>query len=389
MKKFLSMTLATCAALACFSGCGTISSAPPEEIDIPDGYVKEGNYLFEEDVLKDGYFYNYCPSILQDGDTRYLYYCANEQPNVVVDCIAFRKGIKINDAWYYGPKSYVVTPTLNTWDHEHDCDPAVIKGEFTYNEEKYSYLMAFLGCARTDCQINEVGLAVAKNPEGPWLKCDDINPFIHYNYDEARPAAFQWGYGQPSLVNVDQKGTVLLTYTCGPGGDDYVELGRWDLSNLNEPINEFKSRIPIKGITQFNSSLPAPCITNADFAYDFDKKRLYMLCDALPLDTANTPDFITQALYVGYMQDLNGETNKPGDIINNYDGRNWKKVGFIDPTLTGYARNHNGCIIKNMYGGLLSSEELPLGYSVCYDINLGARLNLFSYRLRTTSFKLA
>lgn len=54
-------------------------------------------------------------------------------------------------------------------------------------------------------------------------KCDDINPFIHYEYDESRPNAFQWGYGQPSLVSVDKKGKVLLGYTCGPGGDDYVE----------------------------------------------------------------------------------------------------------------------------------------------------------------------
>lgn len=44
-------------------------------------------------------------------------------------------------------------------------------GEFAYEGETYGYLMAFLGCARTDCQVNEVGLAVAKTPEGPWKKC--------------------------------------------------------------------------------------------------------------------------------------------------------------------------------------------------------------------------
>ncbi|MDE6411225.1 MAG: hypothetical protein K2L02_01630 [Clostridia bacterium] len=389
MRKTLSLLLSGITLSAAAFGIYGCSNDDTSNGNVPDGYVKAGEYLFAEDVEKDGSFYNYCPSILQvDENTRYVYYCANETKNVVVDTIAMRKGVKIDNEWYYGPKSYPVKPTLYTWDHEHDCDPAVVMGEFAYNGETYNYLMAFLGCARQDCQVNEVGLAVAKAPEGPWVKCDDVNPFIHYEYDAARPAAFQWGYGQPSLVNIDKKGKVLLSYTCGPGGDDYVELGRWDLSNLNAPVNEFKSRVPVKGMTQFNSTQAAPCITNADFAYDFNKKRLYMICDAHPLDTANQPDFITQALYVGYLQDFTGEENVPGDILKNYDGRPWKTVGFVTPDMTGYKRNHNGCIIRDGYGGTLYENRLPIGYSVCYDINLGTRPQLFSYRLRECSFDL-
>ena len=385
MKKFLSILLCASTLLTGLAGC----AEDGKKSKVPDGYVKEGEYLFAENVEKEGYFYNYCPSILQpDENTRYVYYCANQTPNVVVDCIAFRKGVRIDGEWYYGPKSYVVTPTLDTWDHEHDCDPAAIGGEFRYNGETYNYLMAFLGCARQDCQVNEVGLAVSKAPEGPWIKCDEINPIIDYEYDSNRPNAFQWGYGQPSLISVDRKGTVLLTYTCGPGGDDYVELGRWDLSDLNNPVNEFKGRVPIKGISQFNSFMAAPCITNADFAYDFENKRLYMICDALPLDTQNTPDFITQALFVGYLDDLTGEDNLPGDIIRDYDGRPWNTVGYIAPELTGYARNHNGCIVKDIYGERSGTDRLLCGYSVCYDINLGARLDLFSYRLKIAEFDL-
>ena len=385
MKKILSIALGCLMLLPAFAACtdgGGTSS-------VPEGYVKAGEYLFAEDPETEGAFYNYCPSVLQtDENNRHIYYCANQTPNVVVDCIAYRHGVRIDGEWYYGPKSYVVTPTLQTWDHEHDCDPNVIMGEFSYNGETYNYLMAFLGCARQDTQVNEVGLAVAKQPQGPWIKCDDINPFIHYEYDESRPNAFQWGYGQPSLVSVDKKGKVLLGYTCGPGGDDYVELGRWDLSDLNEPVNEFRERVPIKGISQFNSTAPAPCITNADFAYDETSKRLYMICDALPLDTENTPDFITQALYVGYLQDLSGEENERGDILTSYDGRPWNTVGFITPELTGYARNHNGCIIRDGYGRILLGDELPIGYAVCYDINLGGRADLFSYRLRELQMKL-
>lgn len=108
MKRFPNVLLAGAFVLSAAAGCGDreINGAK-----IPDGYVKAGNYLFAEDVEKEGYFYNYCPSILQvDENTRYVYYCANEKMNVVVDCIAFRKGVRIEDEWYYGPKSYVITP---------------------------------------------------------------------------------------------------------------------------------------------------------------------------------------------------------------------------------------------------------------------------------------
>lgn len=383
MKKKISLLLSGfMLSAAALSVCGCSDG-------VPAGYVKEGEYLFAEDVEKEGYFYNYCPSVLQvDENTRYIYYCANQTPNVVVDNIAMRKGIKIGENWYYGPKSYPVSPTLYTWDHEHDCDPAVVMGEYAYNGETYSYLMAFLGCARQDCQVNEVGLAVSKTPEGPWVKCDEINPIAHYVYDFNYPEAFQWGYGQPSLINLDKKGRVILAYTCGTPSGSYVQLGRWDLSNLNEPVKEFESVVPLKGMTEFNSTTQAPCITNADFAYDFTNKRLYMVCDGHPLDTVNQPDFITQALYVGYLQDLTDEDSAPGDIIKNYDGRPWKTVGFVTPEMTGYQRNHNGCIIRDGYGGTLYEDRLPVAYAVCYDINLSSRLQLFSYRIRECSFDL-
>ena len=380
MKKWVSVLLCFVLILPVLAACGGNG--------IPEGYEQEGEYLFAEDPAE-GAFYNYCPSILQeDENTRHVYYCVNERMNVVVDCVAYRKGIKVNGNWYYSPKQYVLSPTAGTWDGEHVCDPDVVKGEFSYNGETYSYLMAFLGCARTDTEVNEVGLAVAKQPEGPWVKCDAVNPVIDYEYDESRPEAFQWGYGQPSLVSVDQKGKVLLSYTCGPGGDDHVELGRWDLSDLNEPINEFRARVPITGITQFNSSAPTSCITNANFAYDETSKRLYMICDALPLDTENTPDFITQALYVGYMEDLTGAVNVMGDVLKEYDGRSWTTVGFITPALTGYARNHNGCIVRDVYGRVASSVAIELGYSVCYGINLPGRQNLFSYRIKDLEMQL-
>lgn len=78
----------------------------------------------------------------------------------------------------------------------------MIKGEFTYQEEKYSYLMAYLGCVTSDNTKNEVGLAVAKAPEGPFIKIES-NPICHYELNDNK--GFQWGYGQPSMVSMDKK----------------------------------------------------------------------------------------------------------------------------------------------------------------------------------------
>ena len=82
----------------------------------------------------------------------------------------------------------MLSPTPETWDRTHTCDPTVIKGEFKYNGETYNYLMAYLGCVPLNCKLNETGLAVAKDYNGPWIKCngmkDDgvtpINPIVPY-----------------------------------------------------------------------------------------------------------------------------------------------------------------------------------------------------------------
>ncbi len=116
-----------------------------------------------------GEYYNYCPSVmeLEDG-TRYTYYCTNGASGNITDYIAVRKGTPNGDGSYaWGAEQTVLAPTAGTWDARHVCDPSVIAGAFSYNGTDYSYLMAYLGCD-TDFNDNEIGLAVATSPEGPF-----------------------------------------------------------------------------------------------------------------------------------------------------------------------------------------------------------------------------
>lgn len=282
MKRFLGIllscliTAAACAATGC-------EEKKTMNTQIPEGYVAEGSYaqtqeekarMFDrQDVT---YIYNYCPSVMQEGENiRHIYYCANIADRAVIDAIAYRRGIRVEGVWYWSPEQIVLTPSEKTfdyktfdwdgvdwsaqdwdkdvawdngaWDRRHVCDPSVIKGEFAYRGENYSYLMAYLGCYVAD-RDNEIGLAVSKSPAGPWVRVEyaadpekDVNhidglvsekdpwtrgnrafiafdaSFEEYYDSAAAQIAGAWGVGQPSLVSVDKKGKVLVFYTANGG----------------------------------------------------------------------------------------------------------------------------------------------------------------------------
>ena len=143
----------------------------------------------EETVGDDGedYFYNYCPSIFIEDNVQHVYYCTNKDEGNVTDYVGYRTGqITNNKLEYSSETKFVLSHGENgSWDSRHACDPSVIKGEFKFHGEQYSYLMAYLGCVPSDCTLNETGIAVSKTPEGPWVKCDfkvdgetKINPIV-------------------------------------------------------------------------------------------------------------------------------------------------------------------------------------------------------------------
>ena len=375
-KKLLTGLISSLLLFGCDSPISNGNSVEPKSNEssstiassIPEGYVKaDGMKQFE--ASQENGIYNYCPSIMEENGVRHVYYCTNKDFNNIRDHIGYRKGLLIDGEWYYSPETLVLSPTNDTWDAIHTCDPSVIQGEFNYQGERYNYLMAYLGCITTDCQANEVGLAIAKNPEGPWIKPDNINHFVEYKMVSDN-SAFQWGFGQPSLVSVDKKGKVLLFYTYGSVNGSGTLVEKWDFSDIDNPVEDeqfkakydfqYRSDTPKRGIIVKNRGLSYSVngtnrnetINNADFCYDETKKRFYLIGEGYPFPEEegdyDQPQVVAARSKVCYLNDTGNEI---GDVFLNQTAQTkWTKIYTVDYKDTSFKRNHNGGIVTSNYG---------------------------------------
>lgn len=346
--------------------------------------------LFGESI-SDVKKFNYCPSILTEIDEQgnmviHIWYCTNKDDGVIMDHIGYRSGVQQEDGtWLFSEEQIVIAPTAGMWDGRHTCDPSVIQGEFSLDGEKYSYLMAYLGCTTEDYQKNETGLAVAKSPEGPWVKVDDLNPIIPW-YDDGDEAtelekyenmqggsSIYWGTGMPSLISIDGKGEVLLFYLSTKRG---IGLRRIDLSNLNEPVESFTVSLSYNGVV--NSDGVKCDLAIADFAYDPLTQRLYVASvtnEKKPADVTTTR--VNSHSMVCYIEGLEN-MEQVADTLR--DGSyQWKTLGYIGPSDTGWNRNHNPGLVRTGGGYIPDSEHI--GVVVSTGNHDWPNENIFTYRL--------
>lgn len=401
------------------------SSSQSSEIIVPAGYTAEiGENMFweKEDVIVNGYvkqnpdihIYNYAPSIMQtDENTCYAYYCSNRYStdelkdftysgvsaaqqgdykdfpdelgdNRITDYIVCRKGVKSENVWYWSEKNYVLGPTIGSrTEGEQTCDPNVIGGNFRYDGKVYKYLMAYLACATRDNNYNHVCLAVADDPMGPWKKCEKINPLICYDGpaaeycggdedlvpDDMKVTAgseIHWGYGQPSMINTDKKGKVLMFYsTIKPfKGDNgwfrgtYTSVARYDFSDLNDIKFDFMPvHMDVNGINEYHGDKFEQAYTtvNGDYAYDPLKGRIYGIFE----------NYGGKGLYYAANKSKS-DIAEIGDVFRDYvmyswgsNGLKWRKCADIEPVESIYYQgSHNNCIVRDEYGWLLDGKNM-------------------------------
>lgn len=343
----------------------------------------------EETVGDDGedYFYNYCPSIFIENDKEYVYYCTNKDWGNVTDYIGYREGTKSNKGIKYSDETIVISPTANTWDRTHTCDPTVIKGEFEYNLESYNYLMAYLGCVPVDCTLNETGIAVAKSPEGPWIKCNgtkidgktNINPLVPYS--DFNYTSSSWGTGQACLQSIDKKGRVLLITTVSSlAGSDVRE---YDLSNINDYKLLRETKLFSDGISYGTSR-----IGNSEMVLDEINHKFILAKPRSPFGSdGQYPDFIADTIDIYYLDVSN--YNNPFDVFfdnNRTETRNY--VNSVTSKLSNYPRNHNCAIISDEYGRLYGNKEVGVAFTSSQYGSLSAMTYLKTYRIFATTFKL-
>lgn len=356
--------------------------------------VGEVKLLFKhsdtETVGDDGedYFYNYCPSIKIENDIEHVYYCTNQIWGNVTDFVGYRQGKIVNGKLQFSDENIVISPTKDTWDERHTCDPSVIKGEFIYNDETYSYLMAFLGCVPSDCTLNETGIAVAKSPEGPWIKCNGnrtdnkpINPIVPYVDFGCQTS--NWGTGQPSLLSIDKKGRVLFFTTVGCPTGSFTDVREYDFSNINEYKLIREAKVFIGGIQGSNKR-----VNNADFCYDSTHKKFLMAKGRSPFGGDGlTPNFIADQVDLYYVDASQYEN--PFDVFFDEEGsESWIFVDTIGKNLSNYPRNHNTGLVTNEYGWMFKNDRIGVAFTSSQYGSASAMSYLKTYRIFVTTFML-
>jgi hypothetical protein len=282
--------------------------------------------------------YSYAPSVIDIGTTRWVWTCHNAESRVIRDHIYLEKfvnGRLVKD-------ESVLAATAGAWDSFHTCDPSVVAGKFAYNGARYGWAMFYLGNDLDASAHNQIGVAFATSPDGPWIK--DPNPIVTF----ADPQ--QWGAGQPSAVSVGSApGRVLLFYTQG----DTSTRAFWrsvDLGSMRGPAIGEPHLVPISGLTGTDGS--ADYLNNYDVALDAAHQRFVAVREQHPYPVDN-PWWIGQSVAV--------------DVISATDlldgSGSWHPLNTVTPALTGLARNHNAGLVRTAGGSLPSPDSVTVEFT--------------------------
>ncbi len=301
--------------------------------------------------------YAYCPSIIEQGNDRHIWFCGNDPDGAFYDQIYY-----VHEAadGTVGMPSIVLSPgTPGSWDDRHVCDPSVIEGDFKMNGVSYKYALFYLG-NRENRFYNEIGVAFSNSlTDNSWVKYP--GPIVPKTWEGEQDLQFEgsngqiytaWGVGQPSVVSVDQKGKVLITYTAGDAEGTRTLLREADLSNMDHPDLGTPVRMATSGLTQINYTT-ADIAPNADFAVDAEKENIYMVRHVQPAP-ASYPDYIPAAVEVDMM--------RYDDFLNG--AGIWKRIVRIDETQTGFPRNHNAGISRDRFGVTTGIENMEVYFTV-------------------------
>ena len=312
--------------------------------------------------------YNYCPAVLHHEGVTHLWYCANEKAYEIVDSIMYRHEKK-----HFSSPEVALRPDddITAWDGVHVCDPSVIKGIFNDGETVYHYAMAYLGCNTLDCTNNEIGLAFAKTPAGPWIKWSQ-NPLVTFDLKGFKR---YWGVGQPSLINLNRQSKLGLFYTRGDGLGSHQWFLMFDAKNIYQMKEMTHHPISHKGLWRLDG-LPDALI-NVDAAFDPVCDVLWVVRDKCG-DDGLYPSIIRQAVEVSWIpfSDLKRGT--------------WQKEAVIDHALTHFVRNHNAALKRDAYGHLLDRHD---AMDVYYTTSIHAKSNedlqyLWRYRIHRHRIRL-
>lgn len=292
-------------------------------------------------------FYNYAPCAIEDGRTHHFWWCQNTDPFRVADHIYYRRFEFDENRWT--PRELALAPgAAGEWDCIHVCDPAVVRGEFSYRGQVYAYAMFYLGTDDRTGKHNQIGLAIAREPSGPWLKIE-ANPIIKGSQNT-------WGVGQPSVISLDKRSRLILFYTKQE--ENLATFTYWtelDLRNLDAPVIGESSRVPTEGLSE-RPGTSQVILNNADFALAPTGETLYVVRPQHP------NEFLPPDKNPGISSHLQ-IARIPAADLSAGRGR-WEVVTHIGPEQTGFAHNHNAAIARDPYGRLPDPHRMRINLTV-------------------------
>ncbi|MEU4014457.1 hypothetical protein AB0E56_04250 [Microbacterium sp. NPDC028030] len=315
-------TAAAAAIMAMVLGVQTPASA-----EMPDGIDWDPATIASVYAPAEGY-YSYAPSVVRDGDTEWIWTCHNDEFRVIEDHIYLTKRV---DGVVVSSESVLQASTGASWDSFHTCDPSVVKGRFDWDGTRYRYAMFYLGNDVDASAHNQIGVAFAEDPEGPWLKYPD--PIV------TTPDTTSWGAGQPTAVSVSgASGRVILGYTRGDSSTRaYVVTV--DLSKVDRLRVSPERQVTNAGLTGADG---APDYLNGfDMAIDRSRREIMVVREQHPYPGDN-PWWIGPSVQVDRMP-LRHFLRGTGT---------WVPSGDIDEELTGFDRVHNAGLVRTWTGEL-------------------------------------
>lgn len=304
-----------------------------------------------------GNYYNYAPCLIQtDQNTRYIYYCANQNSSEIIDYICWRKGVIKDGKWLWGSENVAFGPSLSDWDRCHVCDPDIVKGQFVYNNHTYSWAMTYLGVAQWDCNANQIGIAFSDSIEGPWIKYEN-NPIIQ------APNTGSWGVGQDSMISLDNKGLIRIIYRYSDGVDDYCKYKDFEFINVNNLYESPAHDVTRNGLTD---GISHACSSHV--AFDSSRQIYFMAAEHIWDESKRSCRETMIASISKY--DFENSTGK-WDIIYKYN-----------QGTTGYASNHNSSIARDSYGYIFDKDTLTVALSSSDESGL------WSFRINTAELSI-
>ncbi len=302
-------------------------------------FAGDGNYGLPAPAL--GYYITNA-DVLQASETeRYIVYTTNRESGEEDNVIAIAKGNKTDKGWLYGAGKTILEPNENGWD-QYLTSASIVKGSFSYQSESYSYLMAYAATSQADGLAQSIGLAVAKEIDGEYVRIGS-EPILAYDKAQYGNNA---GFYAPSLVNKNGSSAIGLFYTRADIYGHFLYFTNADMASLDN-LSLVGSMITNKG--NLSGGDAVTMMPNMDVALGADG-YLYAVKDYSP-SAAQKPQVATSFEYAKIRLE---------ELATTDDGDGWVSEALYDylDLDNGHERAYSPCLVSDLFGHMIDTVEI-------------------------------